>query len=225
MVSAVALNLQRLKSALGTFVLDALFPLTCVSCSRIGKVLCSSCHTDLLRDAWPTNDVANVYSCFAYAHPAVRKLLTRYKYGGEDAAGESLLVLLQERLHEAKFFSVLQEVEGVVAIPLKRRKFLERGFNQAEVIARMVAFMVEAPLLPGLDRLQDSGQLAGKTAQERKAAMDHSPFVATGSWPKTVLLVDDVYTTGATATAAIAALQSAGVVRVVVFTYARGALH
>lgn len=217
--------MRQFISALGTFVLDALFPLSCASCSRIGSALCSSCSTELLHDPWPINDVPQVYSCFAYAHPAVRKLLTRYKYAGEDAAGEALIRLLEERLVSARFYLELQVVEGVVAIPLARRKFLERGFNQADAIADAIAQAICVPRYHSLYRVHDLGQQAGRTAQERKKSMEQSPFSASGEWPKSILLVDDVYTTGATVVAAIQALQAAGVTRVIVLTYARGALH
>ncbi len=218
-------SLYRLGSAFGTFVLDALFPLTCVSCSRVGASLCETCEIALLADAWPPQDIPGVYSCFAYAHPGIRKLLIRYKYNGELAAGEALVRLFQKRLTQAWFLSDISLAACAIPVPLSRRKLLERGFNQAEVLGRVAAQVLVLPLEDRLQRSVDVGQLAGKTDVERKELMRDTPFVATGVWPEMVLLIDDVYTTGATAKAAIEALERAGVAKVLLLTYARGAAH
>lgn len=218
-------SLYRLGSAFGTFVLDALFPLTCVSCSRVGTSLCEVCEITLLMDAWPPQDIPGVYSCFAYANPSIRKLLTRYKYNGELAAGEALVRLFQKRLTQALFLPDIRLAACAIPVPLSRRKFLERGFNQAEVLGRVAAQVLVLPLEDRLQRSVDVGQLAGKTDVERKELMRDTPFVATGVWPEMVLLIDDVYTTGATAKAAIEALERAGVAKALLLTYARGAAH
>ena len=110
----------------------------------------------------------------------------------------------------------------VVPMPLHRERFAERGFNQAEVIARAAAGALGLPVRSGLlQRLRGGARQSGLGAAARRAnlqgAFEAGPLAGCGP----IALVDDVFTTGSTARAAAQALKSAGAPRVEVWAATR----
>ena len=113
----------------------------------------------------------------------------------------------------------------VAAVPLHWRRRLARGYNQSEELARALARRLGlAPARP-LRRVTHSGVLAGLGRVERAKALRGAFRPRRGAAAavagRTVLLVDDVLTTGATAVACGAALVAAGAARVEVLTLTR----
>ena len=125
---------------------------------------------------------------------------------------------------------LLASAELVAPVPLHWRRLFMRRYNQAMLLARMIV-RVAGPgrtlqLAPDLLRRQRwTGSQAGLKAQERRRnvreAFDVHPKWRAMVAGKTVLLVDDVLTTGATVEACARALQRAGARRVDVLTLAR----
>lgn len=123
---------------------------------------------------------------------------------------------------------MLPEDAAVAAVPLHEDKLRQRGFNQAEALAEAVAGRLGVPFLRGLlVRVKRTSSLSGMGAAERRKELEGA-FELRGSslgrpepLPPTVLLVDDIYTTGATVDACARALKRAGVRRVNVLVAAR----
>lgn len=120
---------------------------------------------------------------------------------------------------------LLRDAEIVVPVPLHRRRFFMRRFNQSAELARHVAAMSGLPFAPrAVERIRRTRQQVGLGAKERAANMrgafrvpDAAKFTVSG---RRVLVVDDVYTTGATVSAVTAALKKAGAREVDVLTFA-----
>jgi predicted amidophosphoribosyltransferase len=106
----------------------------------------------------------------------------------------------------------------VVAVPAHRGRLRRRGFDPARALSSALAARLDAPLIAALRR-RDRGarQTRAGAAARRRATMDLQVRAA----PPTVLLVDDVHTTGSTLDACARALKAAGTLRVVSVTYAR----
>jgi ComF family protein len=111
----------------------------------------------------------------------------------------------------------------LVPVPLHWWRRLERGYNQAEALAEGLAQQLAIGIHKPLRRVAATNQLAGKSAVDRLRTM-HDAFRVqrkSGLERRTVLLVDDILTTGATAGAAARALKQAGANHVIVVVVAR----
>ena len=120
---------------------------------------------------------------------------------------------------------LLQDADLVVCVPLHRRRFFTRRFNQSAELARHVATLAGLPFAPlAVERIRRTRQQVGLGAAERAANM-RGAFRVPASAASTiagrrVLLVDDVYTTGATVSAATRALKKGGARSVDVLAFA-----
>lgn len=115
------------------------------------------------------------------------------------------------------------EVEQVTYVPLTRRRRADRGYNQAEVLARALACELDVPARPWLSQRQRTADQVGLDPSHRRANV-HLAYELRAGVPETghrVLLVDDVYTTGSTAHVCAGLLASAGWREVHVWTLAR----
>jgi ComF family protein len=148
----------------------------------------------------------------------LRPALHRLKYRSDIALGEALAWSL------AGFLDGLGwQAELVIPIPLSRQRLQERGYNQVGLIAKPLAQMMRWQYSEeALKRARHTRSQVGLTAAQRRtntlgAFQAQAPRVQ----GKTILLIDDVATTGATLSAASASLVSAGARRVYALTMAK----
>jgi predicted amidophosphoribosyltransferase len=213
-------------------VLDLLLPQRCVVCERGGSQLCADCRDGLPRlepplcarcgapVVWPVErckECSGRRIAFATARAATgyddaaRRLVHAWKERGLRRLSVEAAALVTERLPPP-------EVDAITFVPSDRSRRLDRGHNPAERLARELARAWELPCEPLLVRVR-GGRQRGATATERRSV--RGAFRSVGPAPRRVALIDDVYTTGATATAASTALRAAGARRVEVVTFAR----
>jgi ComF family protein len=158
----------------------------------------------------------SAYSFGSFEGP-LQQLIHLFKYAKIESLAEPLSRLLFQALPLDRNF------DAVIAMPMHWRKQWERGFNQAELLARPVARRFGLKLWTNLRRRRYTQSQAGLTETERRANLKNSfalrkPGQAAG---KRFLLIDDVFTTGATLRAAAAVLKSAGAAHVSALTLAR----
>jgi len=156
------------------------------------------------------------YSWGAY-EGRLRDLIHLFKYGGIRPLGKVLgewMALAMPR--EERF-------DRIVPVPLHWVKRCRRGFNQSELLARAIARRYGMPVSPVLRRVRATAVQAGLSHSARRANVEGAFRVRRGVSLEglRVLLVDDVMTTGATASACARALKQAGARYVAVLTLAR----
>jgi ComF family protein len=115
--------------------------------------------------------------------------------------------------------------DGIIPVPLHRMRMLSRKFNQAAELARHVAHLSGKPLLPAtLLRVKRTSQQVGLGVKAREDNVRGAFAIAPGRegdvFGKRIVVIDDVYTTGATVAAATRVLRRAGAADITVLTFA-----
>jgi ComF family protein len=155
--------------------------------------------------------------CFGFYEGALRELIHLLKYDGmKPLAGP-----LSEYLWRA--LPLDENFDAVVPMPLHWRRRFQRGFNQAEVLAKDVARRRKIPLLRAVRRVRATRTQTGLTNAKRRENVSGA-FRARPGRPldgMRLLLVDDVMTTGATASACASVMKRAGAKSVTLLTLAR----
>jgi ComF family protein len=143
-----------------------------------------------------------VVTVFGYRYP-VDALICAFKYGGRLA--------LARPLGEALAQIGAPDVDAIVAMPLARKRLAERGFNQAQELARVAAARTGIPLLPfACRRIIETPPQAALPWQERARNVRRA-FVCDADFTgMRIAVVDDVLTTGATLNELARVLRKAG---------------
>jgi ComF family protein len=190
-------------------LLDLLAPPVCAACGEPSgersQAFCTAC--DLLVDPAPrrlAEDDVHRAAC-VYGGP-VAEAMTRLKYGGESWIAPLLAAYMKPLV-----LPWLARLDGVVCVPISARRLRTRGYNQSALLAAPLARAYGLAFRPQwLARRHDLGRQVGRSKAERlqgvQGAFRGSPRVA----GLTLLVVDDVCTTGATLEEARRALLEAG---------------
>jgi ComF family protein len=209
--------------------------LVCAEAGADGLDLCADCRAELpwnrdacRRCALPLAPGTDCRRCllspppwqraqaaFRYGFPLDR-LLPRFKFEGDLAAGALLATLLQWSLDPER------RPQALLPVPLHRARLRQRGYDQALELARALAREARVPLLP--DRLRRVRRTRAQTelgaAERRRNVLGAFALAPGPPLPAHVALVDDVLTTGATAGECAQVLLAAGVERVEVWAVA-----
>jgi ComF family protein len=212
-----------------------LLPSRCACCRRPGDLLCCSCCDALhpiraplcsrcgAPTAWPVERClecsgrrlafASARAAVSYAGPA-RPFLRAWKEGGLRPLARVAAEVVVER--------VPRPAADVIAyIPPDGDRSVRRGHQPAEGLARELGRRWGIEVAPLVTRRRAVGRQTGLTLAERRRNMSGAFAARSAAARATVVLVDDVYTTGATVGAAATALRGAGASRVEVISFAR----
>ena len=147
----------------------------------------------------------------------MRSLIHLFKYSGMRPLAPRLSGLLDRAL------PIDSRHDLIVPVPLHWRRRWRRGFNQAELLARGIAKHRQIPLLNALRRSKATADQAALTSagRRRNVVGAFEPRRGIDIQGKRILLIDDVFTTGATASACARTLKRAGAASVTLLTLAR----
>jgi len=225
----------------GKFI-DLLFPTVCASCGRIGPVICAGCraefqavqepiclrcgrHSPVATTSCPACaklgfKITFCRACFNYSEPLVT-IIHRLKYEGLFALASPLGL---EMANNWPDWPAMPDL--ILPVPLHPRRRRARGFNQslllAEHLGPATAIPVRSDILRRVRHTKPQiGLNPAQRAQNVSGAFATSPTAVRG---RHILLIDDVFTTGATMLAAAETLLGAGASRVSAYCLAR-AVH
>lgn len=205
------------------------YPARCGSCRQLleleEKGICGGCHGDLknLRLNYeqtsldhPFKYAGQAWSCYPYLSP-LKEILAGIKFYNK----RWLLKVFSEDLREiAGLISSENSYDWIVPIPLENTRLLQRQFNQSEILAALLGKFMKCSVKGALKKSRATPAQSGLSRTQRLKNI-HFAFECKGSaLGKTILLVDDVLTTGATADEAARVLKESGALRVDLMTLA-----
>lgn len=218
-----------MKNKLVQFALDILFPSFCVGCATEGSVLCAACKNTIVIQRVPTRPpgrsaLSMIYAATEYREQKIAAcLIGALKYHGVKRAADHCADILATHLRHAQFAP--QKDWLVTAVPLHKKRLRERGFNQAELIAKNIAARYTLPYAPRI--LARTLSTTPQTeVRERAKRLENvkGAFVCYNAKTvrgKYIMLIDDVTTTGATFEACAQTLKSAGAKKVIACAIAK----
>lgn len=214
-------GLRSIASFLTQCFLDTIYPKHCLHCDAEGSYWCADCkklpikawdnHLSLIGEKY----FNEIYCLGDYEDTILGELIKTYKYKFVKELCCDLGELLAKEL-------IAKNLQGtIVPVPLSKRRMAWRGFNQVEEIAKVIALKNNMQISRCLKRVKHKKAQAKLSEAERLKNMKDC-FELVGTVPKTVILVDDVITTGATINECAKVLKQAGVQYITVLTIAKG---
>ncbi len=196
-------------------LIDLIFPKKCLECGREGGYICSGCVANVLDGSFDENN----FAVFKY-RGVIRKAIVSLKYKFAYDICDEIVDACVSRLKSSKFHEVL-----LVPIPLYWRRENFRGFNQSEIIGQKIAEKMRWEFVSDfLIRNKNTHPQVGLKGLTRRANLcgvfSVNPSYVLGT-KYSILLFDDVYTTGSTIKEAKKVLKEFGFKKIYSLTIAR----
>ena len=212
---------------LKTYILDLFFPPRCTFCHAFvdnGEIhVCDDCKKNLpVKTNCGMQKKDFVKTCVApfYYEENVRESLLRFKFGNMPSYAKVYAPYVAECIREG-----LSDQWDVLSwIPVSKRRLLERGYDQAELLCRAIVDQLGVTPVPLLVKHRHTkAQSASGTAEKRRANIAGAYRIKKGAGVKDlrILLIDDIITTGSTVTECARTLGLAGADSVFCATVAR----
>lgn len=180
-----------------SFLLRFFFPSPCRICGVLSEALCSRCY-----DALPFYPHVRelpglrVYSSLYYDEsPLLPRLLHPFKY---QAQADLFRLFTPPMKRAAELMTVDFRDWNLVPVPIHQTRLLERGYNQAELLARAVAKALGCRFVDALQRMRDTRHQAHASTRTVRMENIKDAFGVRTVMKGPVVLVDDVVTSGAT---------------------------
>lgn len=203
---------------------DILFPKRCYGCGRAGSYICEDC-AGKIEERPPICPECEKNSIDGWVHGRCRRsqgmdrLIAPRRYKG----------VIQKALKSVKYRAAWDVIERVaevawsglpleltsewvvMGVPMYERKKKARGFNQAEMLGRRFAEKYGVEYIDGLERVRETRSQYGLSLKDRKENLKGAIRVKEGNVQEKVIVVDDVWTTGATMRECAKVLKRRGV--------------
>ena len=220
-------------------LLDLIAPRLCVVCGQrlsvTEETICSKCNFHLPRTGFHLNAYENEMAKLFWAqipierataffyyepHAETANIIYELKYKNRPEIGTTVGRMLAKEIQSSGFFD---GIDGIVPVPLAKKRLRQRGYNQSEEIAQGISEITGLPIIPkAVCRTVFEGSQTNKGRWDRQENVEHV-FELTDAQSvsnKHLLLIDDVVTTGATCIACAKALCQAGNVRISILSLA-----
>ncbi len=228
-------------------LLDLFFPKRCIQCKKFGAYVCASCFAKIQFDDALLCFVCNrsamqgmthpmcktrytidgIFSCLVY-RGVVKRLLYVFKFQPHITDVEGLLrdLFYEGFIQSESFYRHVDKDTLIMPIPLSAAKFRSRGYNQSALLAKGIAKRMQLRFVDGLKRIKHTQPQVGKDREEQKRNMKGAFQLDKKAEAlikeKTIFLVDDIVTSGATLREAAAVLKHNGAKRVFGLALAHG---
>lgn len=207
------------------FLKKYLFPSKCVFCRRVLEEdgVCDKCKASLPYRRYEENEdkpmfVDRAYACFHYEGD-VRNALIRYKFGGLSKYAVDFSEYLAETIRKY----LAGDYDIISWVPLSKERLRKRGYDQARLLAEEVGIRLnETPVRTLIKKRNTLPQSRQPDASKRMANILGAYELASSDVAdKSIILLDDVFTTGSTVSECARILKTAGAKNVYVVTLAK----
>lgn len=226
-------------------LLDLLFPKKCIGCKALGGYLCTTCFARIEYSIAPVCGICGKGSMDGRTHPicqgkytldgiisgvvyqgVVKKMVYQFKFQPYLTDLQHIMAqLLYEALIQNETFTKIKKNDCLlIPIPLHAKRLRTRGYNQSMLLGRQLQRLFNLSLSDALLRTKATHTQVGLTHVQRRENMKEVFALKTTAQVKdmTVLLVDDVVTSGSTLNEAAKVLKRAGAKEVWGITFAHG---
>jgi ComF family protein len=216
-----------------TRLFDLISPRQCVVCGErltvTEQVICGKCNLHLPRTGYQYSPYDNVMAklfwgqihieratamFFYESHARTANIIYELKYKNHPEIGNIVGRMLAKEIQPSGFFD---GIDGIVPVPLAKKRLRQRGYNQSMEIAQGVSEMTGLPIYMKVVRRNSfKGSQTNKGRWDRQENVEHVFELtdATAVNNKHLLIIDDVITTGATCIACAKALCQSGNIRI-----------
>ncbi len=219
-------------------IIDLIYPPTCCNCGKVGFRLCLDCFSQIqiinknvckycgeilikpgickkCKKQKPKYKVLRSWGVF---QGPLREMIHTLKYQRNLGMGDYFAPILSQALETHGW-----QIDIVIPVPLNKERLRERGYNQAEVLAKPLAVFINKSHKPkSISRIRNTQSQVGLSLKQRRQNVKGAFMADASSFKgKQVLIIDDVATTGSTLDACTDALLKAGAESVFGLTLAR----
>lgn len=212
-------------------LLELLFPKSCCFCGQKNYWLCPNCFQKIINYQGEIprllENKKNLIIASEYQDPIINKLIIDFKFKGNQELARPASALIITELNKRILINKLNSQDWgemiIIPLPLHKKRKRWRGFNQSELLAKEISNYYKWPLNLQLTKhRQTNTQLELPEEKRAKNQLDCFRWVGGEISEKTVLLIDDVITTGATMNEAEKVLLQAGAKTVIKVALAKG---
>ncbi len=223
----------KLFSQIKRFVLDLLLPIECLNCSQPGEYFCTSCQAKLkinnlensmsLSTNLKRHNLEKVFIAGDYDDPLLQDLIIKYKYNFLAPLSDSLSKFLSDFWKKNNLDEFLNNQQPLlIPMPLSKKRLRWRGFNQADRLTENLAERFGYKISCDLSRRHRRPQAELNEQQRLKNLSGAFNWRGKSLAGKTVIIIDDVITTGTTIDEAAGVLKKAGASQVWALALAKG---
>ena len=204
------------------FILSLIFPQLCIGCGKFNTLLCENCYEKInfypltveleIKD-WSLEEII----VMAQYEGVTKKLIAALKYQGVKDVSKTLADMIY-------LATSLPPIEAIAAVPLHSKRQRQRGFNQATEIALGLSRITQIPFVQLLQRTKHSQPQAKVSDKKIRLVHLDNTFAINQTTPdlESVLIVDDVITTGTTLNKCAQVLKQAGIKKIYGLVVAHG---
>lgn len=220
--------------------LDIIFPMpsTCSVCGRVlkefsRKYICSGCLSQI-KTYDNQLDIRNVFGytgeeegtfeeyideveCICKYEGIAREMIHRLKYNDKRNIALTISAMMEERLTGREF-------DIIISVPVSKDRLKKRGYNQSEIIARELSDIMGIPYIDGMQRIKDTMPQVLLSGTDRWYNVEGAFECKLKLEDKSILLIDDVITTGATIYYCARELKNSGAKSVTALSFAKSIL-
>lgn len=235
-------KIRNLLISIQKTILDGLFPIRCLGCNEFDNWICANCHKNLpllheqhcpICKLHTTNNGEICPECLVknknifdgifvashYNDRLIKKAIHYYKYRFVKDLSEPLALLLAQALQN----SHVQTPDIIIPVPLHKRRFRWRGFNQAQELARNLDLRIPImnDILLRVRYTAPQVKVRNKSKRQENLTNAFAVYNSQKVRGKNILLIDDVVTTGATLSECASTLKDTGAKTVFCIVLAR----